>query len=138
MRRFRLFVTVAALFLALGASAQSGEDTVDYDIYMAELAAKCPIDLGDDWVLKSFTTIMDMAFIEIETPAVLTGFFPMLTEDNDSVKAMWLRQLSQYDERWKRFVKFLVATDRSLSLTVSPRGSGLSATFVYDQSHFVK
>ena len=134
----RIFFFGLALMLPIMVLAQEQDESVNFDAYVAQLNAKCPIVYGDGWAINSFTTSGDSAIVEITVPAVLEAYMPLLSGDSAGVKKIWINQMDQYGEQWKRFVEMMVSVDRSLVLRMIPEDSETSATIVFDPSDFAK
>lgn len=135
MKKYLFFLLMAFTLLPMAGFAQD-EEAVDYDAYIADLNARCPIDYEGGWMITSFAVKGDTTCVEVETPSVLSGFLPMLTANTENVKRMWLNQLSQYGDSWKRFAEMMVAANRSLALILRPKGSEVSAVVTFIPSDF--
>lgn len=115
LRRFLLAVVL--LFPLLGFAQET--ETVelpDFDTFVAELNAKCPIDYNEGWAIYSFVTTDDMATVQLQIPTILNAFLPALTADTDNAKRLWVRQMKMCGDDWKQFAKLLVETNRSLTI----------------------
>ncbi len=135
MRIFRLSLLLSlSLMFAVQCYGQD-ETSVDFDAFIAELNAQCPILDGDNWSINSFTASGDTAYVELLVPTNLKMFLSMLTSNTDNVRRLWLQQLSHYGDNWNHFIDQLVATRRMLILTVLPKDTDESATikFTADQ-----
>ena len=135
MKKYLFCLLMAFTLLPVAGFAQD-EEAIDYDAYIADLNARCPIDYEGRWMITSFAVKGDTTCVEVETPSVLSGFLPMLTANTENVKRMWLNQLSQYGDSWKRFAEMMVAANRSLALILRPKGSEVSAVVTFVPSDF--
>lgn len=118
MRMLRRFLLVAVLLFPLFGFAQETETTElpDFDTFVAELNAKCPIDYNEGWAIYSFVATDDMATVQLQIPTILNAFLPALTVDTDNAKRLWVRQMKMCGDDWKQFAKLLVETNRSLTI----------------------
>ncbi len=114
----RRFLLAAVLLFPLLGFAQETEtvELPDFDTFVAELNAKCPIDYNDGWAIYSFVTTDDMATVQLQIPTLLNAFLPALTADTDNAKRLWVRQMKMCGDDWKQFAKLLVETNRSLTI----------------------
>lgn len=114
----RRFLLAAVLLFPLLGFAQETEtvELPDFDTFVAELNAKCPIDYNEGWAIYSFVTTDDMATVQLQIPTILNAFLPALTADTDNAKRLWVRQMKMCGDDWKQFAKLLVETNRSLTI----------------------
>lgn len=114
----RSFFLAAVLLVPLMGFTQEAEavELPDFDSYVAELNAKCPIDYNEGWAIYSFVATDDMATVQLQIPPLLNGFLPALTTDTDNARRLWIRQMRMCGDEWKQFVKLLVETNRSLTI----------------------
>lgn len=136
MMKFRIFILLVAFMLPIMASAQEQDDTVDFDAYLTELNAKCPIVYNDDWAINSLTTSGDSVILEIKVPAVLEAYLPLLSGDSDGVKKLWINQMKLYGEQWDKLVDIIVRAKRSFVLSLLPDGGDTPYTIVFNPSDF--
>ena len=132
----KLFCLAALLLLPVMTHARE-VDPSKMDEYAEELNAMCPIIYNDDWIINSITSVgTNYELVDIEMPAVLSMFFPTLTQDADNVKQLWHRQLKHYGSKWDRLVDLAVAADRRIVLYLHTRGSDQSAFVTLCPSDF--
>lgn len=114
----RRFLLAAVLLFPLLGFAQETEtvELPDFDTFVAELNAKCPIDYNEGWAIYSFVATDDMATVQLQIPTILNAFLPALTADTDNAKRLWVRQMKMCGDDWKQFAKLLVETNRSLTI----------------------
>ncbi len=114
----RRFLLAAVLLFPLLGFAQETEtvELPDFDTFVAELNAKCPIDYNEGWAIYSFVATDDMATVQLQIPTILNAFLPALTADTDNAKRLWVRQMRMCGDDWKQFAKLLVETNRSLTI----------------------
>ncbi len=119
-----------------GASAQAAAD-VDVGQCVEQLNATCPIDYKGGWGIGSFTAVGDRyVLVDVQLPPNLAMFLSSLSGDKDSVKQLWIRQLSQFDGQWRQFVDTMVDARRRIILNLSPEGSDESALITLLPSDF--
>lgn len=118
MRILRRFLLAVVLLFPLLGFAQETEtvELPDFDTFVAELNAKCPIDYNEGWAIYSFVATDDMATVQLQIPTILNAFLPALTADTDNAKRLWVRQMKMCGDDWKQFAKLLVETNRSLTI----------------------
>ena len=118
MRMLRRFLLAVVLLFPLLGFAQETEtvELPDFDTFVAELNAKCPIDYNEGWAIYSFVATDDMATVQLQIPTILNAFLPALTADTDNAKRLWVRQMKMCGDDWKQFAKLLVETNRSLTI----------------------
>ncbi len=106
---------LVALLLPVVALAQE-VGVVDLDAAVAEFNSKCPVVGTDEsFSVYSITNRADSSIVALQIPKVIKGFLPLLTEDTDNAKRMWLRQLSDMcGNDWKQIKKALIAAGRTL------------------------
>ncbi len=114
----RRFLLAAVLLFPLLGFVQETEtaELPDFDTFVAELNAKCPIDYNEGWAIYSFVATDDMATVQLQIPTILNAFLPALTADTDNAKRLWVRQMRMCGDDWKQFAKLLVETNRSLTI----------------------
>lgn len=132
---YSVIVLLVAMLSSMACFAQ--DEVASFDSYIADLNSKCPIAY-DDWTIKSFSLSADTVTLELETPAALSMFLPMLTDDTPGVKRMWFRQMEQYGDRWSRLVDALVDTGCSLNLVVIPLNCDEGAVITFTPSELKK
>ena len=123
MRTFRFLLLAIVMLCPLAGMAQD-EEIVDFDSYLVQLNAECPINSGENWALMSFATSGDTVIVELEIPSSLIGFLSLLTDDNEKVKRMWIREL-------ETFVNRLVDVGRPMILQFKPKGSEVAAQVAF-------
>ena len=134
----KLFCLAALLLLPVMAHAKV-VDPSKIDEYVEELNAMCPLIYDNDWVINSVTSVgTNYELVDIEMPAVLSMFFPTLTQDAGNVKQLWNRQLKHYGSKWDRLVDLAVAADRRIVLYLHTRGGDQSAFVTLYPSDFDK
>lgn len=137
MKKFyRILLLFVALLVSTACFAQ--DKATSFDAYIADLNSQCPIPYGDDWVITSVSMCCDTVTLKLDAPAALSMFLPMLTDNTDGVKRLWLRQMDQYGDLWNRFVDALVNEERSLILVVTPISCDEGASIVYSPSDLMK
>lgn len=130
MRTFRFLLLAIVMLCPLAGMAQD-EEIVDFDSYLVQLNAECPINSGENWALMSFATSGDTVIVELEIPSSLIGFLSLLTDDNEKVKRMWIRELETFGEQWQTFVNRLVDVGRPMILKFKPKGSEVAAQVAF-------
>lgn len=133
---YRLLLLFIALLVSSACFAQ--EEDTSFEAYIAGLNAQCPISDGEDWVITSFSLSCDTVTLKLDAPAALSMFLPMLTDNTDGVKRLWLRQMDQFGDLWKRFVAALVYEECSLILVVSPTSCDEGASIFFSTSDLMK
>ena len=63
-------------------------------------------------------SIGDTVTVEIEVQEMLGGFIGMLTANNKKTKRLWIDQVLQFGEPWKKLVNLLAEEGRCLSLVL--------------------
>lgn len=118
MKMLRIVLLAAILFLPQFGFAQEAEqpELPDFDTFVADLNAKCPIDYNEGWAIYSFVATDEMATVQLQVPYLLNGFLPALTADTEPAKRLWMKQMRMCGDDWKQFVELLVKTKRSLTL----------------------
>jgi len=127
------------LFLFLSLTAMAGaQDTVavGLDECVAQLAARCPIVYGDSWEIDTIVLTDSCARVEMNVPANLAMFFPVLTENKANVKRMWVRQFQYFGDPWKRFVKLMLKDGRPIMVCLRPGKDNPSATLMFYPGDF--
>ena len=137
MNRLLLLLCLAvAVLRPPGASAQAAA-AVDADQCVERLNAMCPIDYKGGWGIGSFTAVGDRyVLVDVQLPPNLAMFLSSLSGDKDSVKQLWIKQLSQFDGQWRQFVDTMVDARRRIILNLSPEGSDESALITLLPSDF--
>ena len=104
------------------------------------LNALCPMSFSDDWGINSITMVGNSySLVDVGMPANLSMVLPMLTNDSDRVKQMWIKQLdSSFGEHWKRFVELMVENDSRIVVNFRPKGSEETALITFSPTDFVK
>lgn len=125
----KLLAILAVLLLPLSGFAQD-EESVNLDMYIWQMSAQCPCDVGDEWCVTSIIAVADTVTLEIEVPATLKGFLSMLTENSDNVKRLWTSQVIQFGDSWKQLVDLVASEKRWLQLFLTPSGSKQSDVVV--------
>ena len=141
MRAYRLYIVLMSSLLSLLMSVQcfgQDEEGGDFDTYIAELNAQCPILDGDNWSINSFTVQSDTVQVELLVPTNLSMFLSMLTSKNDNVRRLWFKQLLHYGDSWSRFVDRMIATKRTLVLVLRPKDTDTCATVMFTPAHLVR
>ena len=128
-----LFVAMLPFVAGFAQDAAEGFDT-----YIADLNAQCPITYDDDWAITSFSLDGDTVKLELEAPAALSMFLPMLTDNTEGVRRLWFNQMNQYGDRWKRFVAAVANADCTLSLIVIPINCDEGATVTFSPADLMK
>lgn len=127
MSKCRVFLLLAVLLFPIVTHAQKIMNR-DVDEYVEELNAMCPIEYKDDWAMNSLTMVEDRyALVDIQLPSNLSMFLSTLTTEGDNVKRLWIKQLKDFGERWKRFVDLMVKADRRICVSLRPKGSDETA-----------
>ena len=134
----KFFSVILFIVVMLSSMACFAQDEVaSFDTYIAELNSQCPIAY-DDWSIKSLSLSADTVSLELEAPAAISMFLPMLTDDTPGVKRMWFRQMEQYGDRWSRLVDALVNAGCSLNLVVIPLNCDEGAVITFAPSELKK
>ena len=124
MNKLGLLILLAALAFPVMGSAQFMEDNVvSGDAYIWQLCTQCPCEVDEGWVIKSVVSLGDTVTLELETPGLLSGFLGMLTSRSPKTKRLWVDELAQYGEPWKKLLTILSEEKRWLKLVLSSHGS---------------
>lgn len=128
---YKAILFFVAMLSSMACFAQ--DEVASCDSYIADLNSQCPI-VYEDWSITSISQSADTVTLELEAPAALSLFLPMLTDDTPGVKRMWFRQMEQYGDRWNRLVCALVDAGCSLNLVVIPLNCDEGAVITFAPS----
>lgn len=137
MNKLALLCLIVALLIPSMVQAQE-TDSVALDQKVERLNDLCPISYGDEWGVNSFTLVGNYALADIMVPTNLSMFLPMLTEDTENAKRLWLKQLLTYGEEWKSFVDAMVGADRSIVINIHPKDKKKTALIYFAPDDFKK
>lgn len=129
--------SLLTLLLSVQCFGQDGV-AVDFDAYIAELNAQCPILDGENWSLSSFTVQGDTVQVELLVPTNLSMFLSMLTSKNDNVRRLWFKQLRHYGDTWNDFVQRIIENGRMLDLILRPKDTDTRATVFFTPDHLLR
>lgn len=121
MNKTRILLILAVLLTPLLVFAQDDEATPSSIV--DQLSARCPSQQRDQWVINSVETDGDTVVVELMTPSSLTAFLSVLTSDNSKAKRLWIQQLSNFGDEWKRLVEYLAQEGLPMRLLLKPHGS---------------
>lgn len=124
----KLFALLAVLLLPLAGYAQF-EDAMSLDIYVWQLSAQCPCEVEKDWTITSVYAIGDTVTLELETPALLGGYLPVLTADSEKTKSLWVQHVAHYGQIWKDLLDYSSREMRWFLLALRPQG-GKNASYL--------
>ena len=132
MNKISLLVLLAVLAFPVWAYGQTQDaDTVSLEANIQQLNALCPCGMGDYWNITSVVTSGDTVILEIETPASLASFLPMLTVNKENAKRLWLDLVMQYGKDWADLVKRLPMEKRFFLLALKPKdGENISRLLI--------
>ena len=108
------------------------------DSLIDEMAAQCPVDYGDDWMISSVTVDGDTVFVDVQVPSQLKAFMSSLTGNGANVKRLWLNQIAQFDKRWRTLADKLLENNRVLVLLLIPGDEDEAAPIVIGPKDPVK
>lgn len=132
------FLVVAVMSLPAVCSGQDST-TVDVGAYVEDLNSQSPISFRDDWGFNSFTMVGDRyVLVDVMVPSSLSMFLSSLTGNNNNVKQLWIKELSQCGDRWKRLVDLVVEADCRVILNLRPKGDDQTALITLRPNDFNK
>ena len=117
----KLLALLAVLLLPLAGYAQF-EGVMNLDMYVWQLSAQCPCEVEEGWTITTVYAVGDTVTLELETPALLGGFLPALTADNEKTKSLWIQHLSQYGQIWSDLLDRTFEEMRWFLLALRPNG----------------
>ena len=113
-RKILLLLTAVVLFPLFGSAQNKAVE--EYDAYVAELKARCPIEYKDDWGIRSFKSNDDTTRVELQFPSLLVPCLSALTVNTENARKLWVRQMHMFGEDWAKFERLLLAANRTLVL----------------------
>ena len=117
----KLFALLAVLLLPLGAYAQF-EEVMNLDMYIWQLGTQCPCEVENGWTITSVYAVGDTVTVELETPSLLGGYLPVLTEETDRTKELWVEHMAKYGQTWKDLLLRTSEEMRWFLLALKPKG----------------
>lgn len=130
MKKYHLLSLIIAVLLPLMAFSQE-EAQISFEDFITELNSECPIVYNTEWAVISFDVSGDTAFAKVEVPSSLTYFLSSLTGNSDNVKQLWKKQLDQFGQTWRTFIRRIKRDKRLLVVELIPQYSETTARITF-------
>ena len=118
----KLFALLVVLLLPMAGHAQFAE-VLNLDMYIWQLGSQCPCEVDQGWTITQVFAVGDTVTLELETPSLLGGFLPAVTESSNRTKELWVEHVSQYGQTWKDLLELISEENRWFLLALRPQGS---------------
>ena len=120
----KLLALLVVLLLPLAGYAQF-EEVMNVDMYIWQLGSQCPCEVDEGWTITSVYTVGDTVTLELETPSLLGGYLPLLTDVTDhpqKIKELWIDHVARYGQMWKDLLVYSSQEMRWFLLALRPQG----------------